>query len=277
MGTNRNLKYACGSGNCRGFTLAELLLASAMSLIVLGCVYSLFSSGLTVRWHLSEELTRNDTILVLMKEIRVDIQEANLACATTYPATMPAPQPEGPQEDLMAIAIPRARDITSGVFRTHDDDGTPIWQSLRIYYLPAGATSLMMIEVTPSNPVPFDSHSGEKFVLPLASAEIRKFCTAGISSGYSLVDGPKVVARNIEWFGPQIEKTDIITPAGERTSRYCLSLGVRLFYGERNSTTIKRLSFQRLIFSDNSMFQIPGPSHTPLPTPTPAYPAPTLW
>lgn len=237
--------------------MVELIIASALALVVLTAVFAIFISGLNVEAHLEGETSRNRAIGVIMKNIGVDIRETNLAYSTSI------------TDDRKAISLPEARDLKTGMFITDEKTGYPRWKRLRIYYIPSGKTELVRMDLAPKNPEILDPQN-KKFDLPIKEKDLRKYITKenGYKDKYSLVSRSKV-AGNIDNFKPVIKKTEYKTPIGEKSHRYYLDLSLEIFYRERGKKDLRKAVITRKIFSDNSMYQEDQYIPPSPPTPTP--------
>lgn len=242
----------------RGLSVLELLLAMALSLVVLAAAVTLLLNALTFYRTLDEDLAPHRTLLMLERRLLVDVGEANLGLGQVLEQGERAT----PRE-VGALAIPCARDITTDRFTTSAENGLPVWQTLHVYYVRAGDPRLWLVAVRPRDvrrlnpplaPLP----------KPIISPDEVRAVVEGSEAKFARVGPPRVVASGVEWFGVRIVSEPSVSSLGVPTNRYWLQLGVRVSQAGRHRCTMKRA-----MFSENSMYQDPGPSHVPLPIPTP--------
>lgn len=249
----------------RGMTVLEVLFAMALSLVVLGAAVTLLLNALTFYRTIDEDLAPHRTLLTVERRLLVDVGEANLGLGQVLEQGERAT----PRE-VGALAVPCARDLTSERFVTAGDSGLPVWQTLRVYYVKTGDPRLWLVQVRPRdlrrlNPAP------APLPKPIMSTDELRAVVEGSEAKFARVSPPRVVASGVEWFGVHINAESNVSSLGVPTNRYWLQLGVRVSQAGRHRCTMKRA-----MFSENSMYQEPGPSQAPLPIPPPPVTPPSL-
>ena len=126
----------------RGMSVLELLLAMALSVVVLGATITLFLNALTFYRTTDEDLAPHRLLLTIERRLLVDVGETNLGLGQVLAeGERPAPQEVG------ALAVACARDPQTDRFITSADSGLPVWQTLRVYYARPNDPRFWLVEV----------------------------------------------------------------------------------------------------------------------------------
>jgi hypothetical protein len=184
----------------RGLTLAELIVASFLSLIVMSLVFALFVpaklSTITGDNKAEVNMNAHRSITRLSHELRA-----------SSPSSITYVNPRSPNEPA-AISFMTAYN-RDGLFVT-GSSGKPLWQGYVIYYLPAGGNKILRKTVDVSPP----TASPSRLTLP----ELLALC-----------DGNGMPAAFDAY-------TFRIEPQGAYTNYVDISVGARLTYSNRENS-----------------------------------------
>lgn len=246
-----------------GFTLLEVLASAALASVVLLACLSMFGTSLTTRAHLEGELSRTRLLLVLEKHLEKDLREANLGLAQVL--YQPESSPDFRYRNL-ALALPVAREVGTDRFVTSPADGRPVWQRLRVYFVPQKGDRLMRMDFLARNPEWLNPDPSPDPKPVIGRAELDLLCDhpSGMGRLWTPLGPPRLLSDRVDWFGVEVQALDATRPDGVREKRFLADVGLRAFYSERGSRVHKTCTLVRRIFSENSMFQVPAPP-APLP------------
>jgi prepilin-type N-terminal cleavage/methylation domain-containing protein len=125
------------AAGCRGFTLAELMIAIALSAMVLAGLSVSFYQGLRAyqQEQVYNELSYN--LEVATERIRQDLRLSSVGVGlmTFYPAA---------SAEYTAISMPMAEDSSGDGFLDRDGDGKLVWRKTVIYHVEPGSPDKLM-------------------------------------------------------------------------------------------------------------------------------------
>lgn len=154
----------------RGMTLQELLISSAVAMIALAAVFTVFYPAQTFFAQANELSTMYADAMTVLDRLSVEIEEAGPWIVDATDANPPA------------LALPSARNAANEFRRK--DDGTPDWQKWILYYVAPQGSGLVLVRKElagsfPPSPLPWT-------IPPAALADVGS--------------GAKVVARHVSLF-----------------------------------------------------------------------------
>lgn len=202
----------------RGMTLLEILVSSAVALVALAAVFSVFYPAQTFFAQANELSTLYSDAMTTLDRLSVEIEEAGPWVVNATASNPPA------------LALPSARNAANEFQRKAD--GTPNWQKWILYYVSTEGAGLVLVRkeyagTFPPSPLPYTIPAGA-LTPPAGDA--------------------KVVCRNLSLFSVQT------TPAPSGGTRCMVELVLsqitkRLGPGDAPATHTQR--FQRAAVTRN--------------------------
>lgn len=130
----------------RGMTLLEILVSSAVALVALAAVFSVFYPAQTFFAQANELSTLYADAMTTLDRLSVEIEEAGPWVTNATSSNPPA------------LALPSARNANNQFQR--NTDGTPNWQKWILYYVTSEASGLVLVrkEIAgsfPPTPLPY--------------------------------------------------------------------------------------------------------------------------
>ncbi len=236
--------------NRQGFTLTELMVAIALSLIISMAIYTMFDNALKISSLMVGEIRVVQDIRVVLERMDRDIAQTDLNKSLVITFDDPDFTYTDDQKILTAVAFPRAFGPDDALFQTDEKTGMPVWTTFRIYYRMANEDKLRIKDV-PLSKIKYSVDKDLSYKWNLDKFQVRDLCNGE--------DDLMVLCGNVSCFNIQeiLQKVD----AKNDRSIGQLELYLNLNYlNKENIPSYYRI--HRTFFARNSAYVDSGPDHT---------------
>ena len=236
--------------NNKGFTLTELIVAMALSVIVSLAIYTMFDNALKISSLMVGEIRVIQDIRVVLEKMDRDISQTDLNKSAILTYDDPDFTYTNNQKILTAIAFPRAYGPEDTLFQTDEKTGMPVWKTFRIYYRMENEDNLHIKDV-PLSQIRYSIDKDLSYKWNLDKSQVRSLCNG---QGDLMILCGNVSCFNIQ---ETLEKVNI----RDKRSIGQLDLYLNLYYrNKENMPSFYRI--HRTFFARNSAYVDFGPDHT---------------
>ena len=245
-----------------GTTLLELIVAMALSIIVTGAVYAMYTNSLHISSRMSGEVMVMQKMRVVLGKMDLDIGQTDLNKSIVITFDDPDFQYTDDQKILTAIGFPRAYGKDDKIFQTDEKTGQPDWKTFRIIYRMRDDDRLRIKDV-PISQIHYTVDSDNPYIWHIDKERFKSFCD-GRGDTASIADD--VACFNVQ-------KKLVPIQNDKKRSVGDLELYLNLFYINKKGLK-SYYKIHRTFYARNSCYVIPGPRHEDFPVRIPPTQAP---